>query len=100
MTLAFVSRRTPLAPIAAALATATSEYTERRSEADEAHKALCVARLWGAPNLNEVADQADTTVEAMSAAQEKVANLMVDLQETGVLSHFHTIAAAQKRVQN
>lgn len=93
----FTTRRTSLAPIAAALATATSEYAERREEAEDIHMDLCSARLWSDPNLSGISAKSDAAVEAMCAAQEKVANLMADLQKTGALSGFYAFAAAQNR---
>ena len=76
MTEAFKTRRTSLAPIVAALAGATSEYAECRQEVQDVHMDLCSARLWGTPNLDEISARSDAAVEAMSEAQEKVADLM------------------------
>ena len=97
MTQQFTTRRTSLAPIASALSAATSEYAERRQEAEDAHMDLCSARLWSAPNQSEISAKSDAAVEAMCAAQEKVANLMADLQKTGALSDFYAFAATQNR---
>ncbi len=97
MTDDFVSRRTSLAPVATALASATSNYAERRTAAEKAHLALCEARLAGAQNVSALADQSDAAVEAMSTAQEQIANLMADLKEQGVLDDFYAFAATQNR---
>ena len=97
MTDDFVSRRTSLAPIAAALASATAEYATNREVAENAHISLHQARLANAPDQNRLADQSDAAVEAMSAAQEQIANLMADLKEQGVLDDFYAFAAAQNR---
>jgi len=97
MTDDFVSRRTSLAPVAAALASVTADYAERREAAKEAHISLRQARLANAPDQDRLADQSDAAVEAMSAAQEQIANLMTDLKEQGVLDKFYAFAAAQNR---
>lgn len=97
MTQAFNTRRTSLAPIAAALASATAEYAERRQEAEDIHWDLCGARLRNAPNLSKISAKSDAAVEAMCPAQEKVANLMANLQKAGALSRFYAFAAAQNR---
>lgn len=97
MTTRFQSRRTSLAPIAAALASATSEYAESRQEADDIHMELVTARLWNTPNQSEISARSDAAVEAMGAAQEKVANLMADLQAMGGLSDFYAFVSADNR---
>ncbi|MEP4034901.1 hypothetical protein [Pseudophaeobacter sp.] len=97
MTDDFVSRRTSLVPVAAALASATAKYAERRTAAEKAHTSLRQARLVNAPNQNCLADQSDAAVEAMSTAQELIANLMADLKDQGVLDEFYAFAAAQNR---
>lgn len=96
----FVSRRTSLAPVAAALASATSDYAERREAAEKAHISLRQARLANTPDQDRLADQSDAAVEAMSAAQEQIANLMAVLKEQGVLDDFYAFAAAQNRQQD
>lgn len=93
----FSSKRTSLAPVAAALASATADYAERREAAEKAHTSLRQARLANAPDQNCLADQSDAAVEAMSTAQEQIANLMADLKEQGVLDGFYAFAAAQNR---
>jgi hypothetical protein len=97
VTEAFKTRRTSLAPIAAALAGATSEYAEHRQEVQDVHMDLCSARLWGAPNLGEISAKPDAAVEAMGAAQEKVADLMAALQSTGALANFYAFVSTQDR---
>jgi hypothetical protein len=97
MTGDFVSRRTSLAPIATALASATAEYATNRVASEKAHISLRQARIAGAQNVSALADQSDAAVEAMSAAQEQIANLMADLKEQGVLDDFYAFAAAQNR---
>ena len=99
MTEEFKTRRTSLAPIAAALAGATSEYAERRQEVEDAHVDLCSARLGNAPNLSAISAKSDAAVEAMGAAQEKVANLMATLQSTGALANFHAFVSTQDRAE-
>ena len=99
MTEAFKTRRTSLAPIAAALAGATSEYAERRQEVEDAHVDLCSARLWDAPNLSAISAKSDAAVEAMGAAQEKVADLMAALQSTGALTNFYAFVSTQDRAE-
>lgn len=96
MTKSFQSRRTSLAPIAAALGTATSEYAERRQEVHDLHLEMTNARLERASNLNELSAKSDAAVEAMGAAQERVANLMADLQATGGLSEFYAFVSSNK----
>ncbi|MFC4216009.1 hypothetical protein ACFP4H_16900 [Pseudophaeobacter arcticus] len=99
MTDNFTSQRTSLAPVASALASATAEYATNRAASEEAHFALSEARLTGAQNVSALADQSDAAIEAMSAAQEQIANLMADLKEQGVLDGFYAFAAAQNRHQ-
>lgn len=99
MTQAFNTQRASLAPIAAALAGATAEYSERRQEAENIHMDLCNARLWNAPNQSEISAKSDAAVEAMSTAQEKVANLMATLQSTGALSDFYSFVSAHKKAE-
>ncbi|WP_162930188.1 hypothetical protein [Pseudophaeobacter sp. EL27] len=47
--------------------------------------------------MSALADQSDAAVEAMSTAQEQIANLMADLKEQGVLDDFYAFAATQNR---
>lgn len=99
MTTPFQSRRTSLAPISAALNAATSEYAESRQKAGDIHMELVTARLWSAPNLSEISARSDAAVEAMGAAQEKVANLMADLQAMGGLADFYSFVSAHKKAE-
>lgn len=97
MTPTFQSRRTSLAPIAAALRAATVEYAESRLAFEEVSQELQAARRRNAPERVELADQSDAAVEAMEFSQERVANLMADLQATGCLSDFYAFVAAHNR---
>ena len=78
MTEEFKTRRTSLAPIAAALAGATSEYAERRQEVEDAHVDLCSARLgnanWGpAPrNAKQLADAGRCLQRAATLGNEEL----------------------------
>lgn len=100
MTRSFQSCRTSLAPIAGALAAATSEYVKLRQEAEDAHLRLTSARLLGAPNLNEVSMKSDAAVEALGASQEKIAKLMAELQAQGGLTDFYAFASTLNRNAN
>lgn len=75
MTQPLQSRRTSLAPIAAALSAATVEYAESRTAFEEISQELQAARRRNSPERVELADQSDAAVEAMGSSQERVANL-------------------------
>lgn len=97
MTLTFQSRRTSLAPIAAALQAATVEYAESRLAFEKVSQELHAARRRNAPERVELANQSDAAVEVMEFSQERVANLMADLQAMGGLSDFYAFVSAHNR---
>lgn len=97
MTFSFASKRTSLAPFAADLKAATDAYAACRTDADLAASALRAARLTKSPDRAELADISDQAIEALSAAQERVATLMADIKKQGVLDDFYAFVAAQKR---
>lgn len=97
MTFSFASKRTSLAPFAADLKAAAGAYAARRTDAELAASALRAARLTKSPDRAELAEISDKAVEALAKAQERVAELMADMNKQGVLDDFYSFAAKQSR---
>lgn len=97
MSVAFLSKRSSLEPVATALNAAVGNYVQRREDQSNAVSALAEARRRNSIDIGLFADAVDRTTEALSDAGEQVSELMAELKQSGALDGFLAFVSSQKR---